>query len=250
VAAVISARSASPAPSSSWKHFLESAGGAALITVAIGGLFGTVLTAMIQVGLREREFQQSWLKSRGDQALVAYKEYLDGELNIVQKAFEAIGKTVAAADNLVILTHPQFDPAAYADEPRKALIAQKSLHRHEFNLAQADWRRTRRVLGFLIAYYHPRSDVIRRRWLAAEQTVEALTTCAERWYLDHAVQYSTTEPCVAERRELDAKLTELSAEFQTGLHYAWEGWESPAQLRHSLEAGVTTQLTTVPKIRP
>src|SRR5437764_6648982 len=62
-----------------WQRFLETTGGAAVITVLIGGIFGQIISSSIQSSLKEREFQQAWLKERGDQALVANKEYLEKE---------------------------------------------------------------------------------------------------------------------------------------------------------------------------
>src|ERR1044071_8086338 len=66
-----------------WQRFLESSGGTAIVTTLIGGIFGAIISGIIQDGTREREFEQSWLKARGDQALVAYKEYLDKEQEVV-----------------------------------------------------------------------------------------------------------------------------------------------------------------------
>src|SRR5690349_6878541 len=50
---------------------------ATLITVLIGSIAATLITGMIQRQAGIREFEQTWLRSRGDQALVSYKEYLD-----------------------------------------------------------------------------------------------------------------------------------------------------------------------------
>ena len=68
-----------------WKSFLQPSVLAALITVLIGGIMGNIIAGTIQAGAKEREFQQSWMKARGDQALLAYKEYTDQEQATEQK---------------------------------------------------------------------------------------------------------------------------------------------------------------------
>ncbi len=224
-----------------WAAFLQSAGGAALITVAIGGLFGTLLTAMIQAGLKERDFQQSWLKARGDQAIVAYKEYLDGELKIVERTYGTSGRMVAATDDVISLSHPQFDPSRYPDSRQRDLFAQKAAIRHEFNLAQADWRKERGALGFLISYYHRGTPQVRDSWREVEAVIDRLSECVERWTLNHAGEYSTLLPCQAERQSIDGKLLALSGGIEAVRRYAWEGWESPSVMRGLLEAADNEQ---------
>src|SRR5713101_7590797 len=52
-----------------WKAFQEPAVLAALVTVLIGGIAATLITGIIQWQAGIREFEQGWLKARGDQAL-------------------------------------------------------------------------------------------------------------------------------------------------------------------------------------
>src|SRR6185503_4847747 len=71
-----------------WQRFLETTGGTALITVLIGGIMGSIITGMIQISAKNREAQQARLTARNSQAQVSYKEYLDKELEIVNRAFD------------------------------------------------------------------------------------------------------------------------------------------------------------------
>src|SRR6266480_3308905 len=84
MAQVVSALRPQGEPSASskspwWKSLLQPSVLTALITVLIGGIMGNIIAATIQAGAKEREFQQTWMKARGDQALLAYKEYTDQE---------------------------------------------------------------------------------------------------------------------------------------------------------------------------
>src|SRR4051812_9953741 len=92
-----------------WQRFLESGGGAAIVTTLIGGIFGAIISGIIQYGAKEREFEQSWLKARGDQALVAYREYLDKEQEVVNETHALIGSCVSASDDLISIMGPNFD---------------------------------------------------------------------------------------------------------------------------------------------
>ena len=93
-----------------WRLFLDSKVLVALVTVLIGGLFGQCISASIQNSLKEREFQQAWLKARGDQALQSHKEYLDKEQQIVLQAYDLIGKCLTAGRDLIDLTDADFAP--------------------------------------------------------------------------------------------------------------------------------------------
>ena len=41
-------------PKPAWQRFLETTGGAALITVLIGGIMGSIITGLIQQGSKQR----------------------------------------------------------------------------------------------------------------------------------------------------------------------------------------------------
>src|SRR5690349_10299963 len=71
---------------------------ATLITVLIGGIAATLITGIIQWRAGVREFDQAWLKSRGDQALVSYKEYLDQEQALMRRTYGSIGACISASD--------------------------------------------------------------------------------------------------------------------------------------------------------
>jgi hypothetical protein len=96
-----------------WQWLLESSGGTALITVIIGGLMGSLITAIIQIGIKSREFEQARVKSRGDQALVAYKDYLEQQRETMKHAYQLIGNCVSASDDLIDITGEYFDPSKF-----------------------------------------------------------------------------------------------------------------------------------------
>src|SRR4029077_7388114 len=76
-----------------WKRFLESSGGAALITVVLGTLGGAVITNLIQSYMQRQQARQQGIA-----------EYIKGEHDTVKAVFELVGQSIAAAENLSTLT--------------------------------------------------------------------------------------------------------------------------------------------------
>ena len=90
-------------------RFLQSSGGTALITVVLGGIVGSLITGMVQSATHEREFDLAWLKARGDQALGAYRDYLDKEQGLVSQAYGLVGEVAASAETLINLASEGMD---------------------------------------------------------------------------------------------------------------------------------------------
>jgi len=47
------------------------------------------------------DFNNAWLKARGDQALSAYKEYVTEQTHVVDEQYRAVGAVVSASEALV-----------------------------------------------------------------------------------------------------------------------------------------------------
>jgi hypothetical protein len=224
-----------------WQRFLESAGGVAVITVLLTGTLGQCITSRIQEGEKEREFQQAWIKARGDQALVAYKEYLDGEQEIVKRAYELIGSSVSASDNLISLTELDFNPfnPDYDREERKVIYDQRTAILDRFNDTSLKWNNQREQLGLLMQYYHKGDREIANSWHTAQESLSKYIDCARNWEHDHRESNLSQEQadaaCKDQEKSLDVGLSGLSKSIDSGRRYAWEGWESPESIRSSLE---------------
>src|SRR5260370_28730462 len=83
------------APKSKLMQFFESASGAALITALVGGILVQLIAFSIQRGIKEREFQQAWMK------------------DVVRSAYTLVGRSVGASEDLMLLTTEAFDPNRY-----------------------------------------------------------------------------------------------------------------------------------------
>jgi len=215
-----------------WQTMLESTGGTALITVIIGGLVGAIITGMIQSGAKDREFEQAWIKARGDQALIAYKDYLEQQRDTVKRAYELVGNCISASDDLIDLTGPDFDPTQYS-----GLEKQRVTLRQNYNNCDRQWRGQRDMFGLLVTYYHHGEPRVIDSWELTKDSVSKFMDCATEWYLSHNDKPSDTSgACKTERESLQKNLVGFGKAVDEARHFAWEGWESPEALRSNLKA--------------
>ena len=236
-----------------WQRFMESTGGAALITVLLGGLLGQCITNQIQKGqkdrehqqavaLKDREFQQAWLKARGDQALVAYQDYLKEEQEVVKRAYELIGNSISASDDLIAITRIDFNPyhPDYSREESKIISEQRITIKDKYIEASAKWRTEREKLGLLMSYYHKGRADVADAWRAAQESITEYMNFAKDWERAH-------EDATLSKGEIDAVLKDkkvalqvilanLSKSLDQGRQYAWEGWDSIENLKATLES--------------
>jgi hypothetical protein len=217
-----------------WQRFLESSGGTALITVIIGGIFGAVISGMIQSSAKDREFQQSWLKARGDQALTAYKEHLTKQQEVVNRAYDLIGKSISAGEDLIAISGVEFSVASYEGEQRRRIEKHRADVIDKFNSSDAAWRSERDSIGLMIDYYHPRQDAVLNAWQGVENSVTGYLNCAEKWRSENPVVEDTSQACGNVRNDLTLNLKEFGKTLETSRTYAWEGWESPDKLKEQL----------------
>jgi len=225
----------SKAPKSSWWRLLESSGGTALITVLLGSVGGAWISGIIQNGQKDREFQQSWLKARGDQALVAYKDYLDKQQDIVKRVYERIGTSISASDDLISLSRPEFALPHSESEQKVKMRKYREEIREKYNTSEREWRNEQETLGFLVDYYYPKQNNVLTAWQELAERVTAYYSCANQWLKDHPITDESDSACKQEKEAFSSSLNELTKALEEHRTYAWEGWESPKDLKLALE---------------
>lgn len=220
-------------PKSKWSLIFETVGGAALITVLVGGIFGGLITALVQFNQKEREFQQTWLKARGDMALAASKEYRDKELETVSQAYDLLGRCIAVSDDLIYLTNPVFDPNKYEDS--RSIEEQRVTMIKNYNSCTREWREQHEKMRLLISYYHNGDPKLSEAWKKVQESATNYMDCGHGWYLAHIRNPIDTEgACKDEREKYSTMVNELNVSFDAARQYMWEGWESPEMLREAL----------------
>jgi hypothetical protein len=224
-------------PKPAWQRFLETSGGTALITVLVGGMFGQFITWTFQEKAKEREFQQEWMKSRGDHALLSYKEYLDGEQELMRHAYELVGNNAAASEDLIEITGEEYAASDNPKTKQQMLEMQK-----RYNAASAQWRVEGKKLEMLMGYYHQGLPQMRGDWRELSGAVSGYVKCASMWKaVWDAKRNEVPTPedvdgaCGKERGRLDDSIDRLNATQEAGRQYGWKGWNSPEELRRALE---------------
>lgn len=208
-------------PKPAWQRFLETTGGAALITVLVGGIMGSVITGLIQRGAKDREAQQARLTARYNQAQVTYKEYLDKELELVNRALDLVGGCTSASDDLVLMTtSPDYDPGQYKDQQIKKNLEEQLMKAiDKYNQMDEKWRGEAHKLGLLMSYYLPEVET---SWQGIEAAVTAQLKCANDVYLaksnddpadaeDPVAQY---KKCEGEHKRVLDGLNQLTKSLQ------------------------------------
>lgn len=217
------------------RFFLQSTGGTAFITVFIGGICGALIAAIIQTGQKDREFQQSWLKGRGDQALVAYKDYLDKQQDIVKRVYERIGTSISASDDLITLTRPQFAVTNFQGDEKERVRKFRVEIRDKYNASNREWRNEQETLGLLMNYYNPKQNTVLAAWKDVSEKVEGYANCALQWLEKHPISDESATPCKQEKDAFSLSLDGLTKALEATRTYAWQGWENPGALKSALE---------------
>jgi hypothetical protein len=220
VAEVLKQRSATKPdepPKSKLMQFFESASGAALITALVGGLLVQLIAVSIQRGIKEREFQQAWMK------------------DVVRSAYTLVGKSVGASEDLMLLTTDNFDPDKYPKGKDRDLVEkQRVLLKEQYNDADREWRRQQEALALLIGFYH-RDDPkpVMDAWEEQGKAVSDFMDCAREFHLRNRVlppgqREDPSKACLSQKDQVKAEtvfLTERLSRSRPVLARWWEFWK-------------------------
>lgn len=136
-----------------WQRLLESNGGAALITVLIGGVFGTLLSQNFQNKQQERE-----------QKMKLYTLSLNSQSAVATSSMELIGETVYAISSLTETKGPDFAFDPSDPEDRKDKEQQIKNIELKFNLISESWNKKALSQGFLLCLNYNKSPEIELKW--------------------------------------------------------------------------------------
>ncbi len=151
-----------PAPAKpAWQRFLESNGGAAFVTVLIGGVFGTLLSNNFQNRQQERE-----------QKMKLYTLSLNEQSKVSSSSMELLGETVHAASSLAETRGDAFvfdpsDAVAY-----KAVSDQIKEIKLKFNAASELWSKKGLSQGFILGLNSSNHLLIEQKWRTIAKKVD------------------------------------------------------------------------------
>jgi hypothetical protein len=213
-----------------WQYIVEPVVLTSLITVIIGGLFGSAITAIYQEEMKTREAQQAAMMARGDQALVWYKDHLSQEQGLLGRAFSLVGECVSASDRLISQTGPAFRQKFRGDN-KKSVEKQQNDIKHGFNETKAKWHKERVELSYLLGYYFAEQTDVPVWWSKVDGSVTSYLDCAERWNNSHQLNASapteeeTRNACKSDYDDLSGKVGELTKRLEAARQYPWKQTE-------------------------
>lgn len=206
-------------PEAFWKRFLQSVGGAALISA----LLGTQLSGYINAATAERAKTTESQRKTIELRLAAYKEYLDQQRDVVLRASEMMGRCVAASEELIALTDPAFDPSRYDD----GLQGQRVEIKEKFNVCAREWNTEYNKLSILMGYYHTGQPAVAAAWGEVQRATAGYMECAQQWYVNNsAAPVATAAACKAEKEELKRGVDEFSRQLGAARQYVWQELQS------------------------
>jgi rubrerythrin len=201
---------------------LATPGGAALVTVILGGILGTLLNSCIQAGLKDREMEQARQKSRGDLALIEYKDYLERRQEAIKSVFETVGK--CAAVSLALISRTELDPKDYRTSQDKWL-QENSDAEDKLLAAQKEWRTKQDSLGLQVSYYYENDVDLMNSWNEVKASLTNCITTAIRTYKgyeDDLVPRDVSAVYGPATKDLDEKLAGFAARLERMNKYLWK----------------------------
>ncbi|HTP33813.1 MAG TPA: hypothetical protein VMJ75_16655 [Candidatus Acidoferrales bacterium] len=206
-----------------WERILNSSTVTALATVLVTGIFSNLVIGWTQQRNKEREV-----------ALLGYKEYLSAQLKSVEQVYDLVGRLRAAAEDLITITSPNFEPARFEGKDRAELRREAIDVQKNFNAVEQEWRRRRESLGFLMVYYHQAQPGTVDAWVKMEKVLNAYSACAEKWHNEHVGEHDsdvTSTPCRTEQAATSSSLAELTKQLAKAQYAPGVGASSATRSR-------------------
>lgn len=233
---------AAPKTSKPLLDLLSSAGGTALVTVLLGGVVAQMISCDAQRRNQQREFNNGWLKARGDQALTARKEFVDGKHNSLDEILRTIGEVSAASEELIDITQPDFAIGSYKSKADiDKVVSEQTRVTTRFEKAEASWTPAQQRFSFEVAYYSRGNRDVLKSWGKLRDSVNALRKCASGIYIQWhkagrglATYRYNPDYCNAQQGEVDANAADLGQNFGVVNDQPWTGWDNPIALKREL----------------
>jgi hypothetical protein len=178
-----------------WRIFIESTGGAALITVLLGGIVAGLITNEYQRHMKAREQQQAENKAISEQAALTYKEYLEQGKETVTKTYDLVGKCISESDELIALAKTDFFTGAFNRDPKikNEMLRRRNAVIAEFNDTDSRWRKERDTVGLLMSHHHNGDAEVVKAWRTVQNSVTEYLTCAQRYHFIKNLAYDYVE---------------------------------------------------------
>ena len=213
-----------------WLLVLDSKAVVALITILLSGFAAQWVSWVLQNKIAEREFNASWLKARGDQALQSHLQAIEQKRNVVEQIAGGMGRVITASRALIA--------SASFDTSNATTAVQVGKIQREFNDAQTAWSAQEYRLGFLLSYYSGGGVATTAAWRDVTRAADAYLECTSTWYDKRRSSSALRSDaiCSTQRDTLVDTLTRLSVDSHVTTES--KGWDNPDRLKEAL--GIAT----------
>lgn len=221
-------------PKPTWQRFLESPGGAAIISAILVGIFSQMTTYTAQRATSEKELRDAYTKARTEMILVTQKDYLEQQKEIIKRAYELIGSSISASEDLITLS-TGYSITTFDSASREAITKQRATTLEKYNTVYEQWRTEKGKLRLLLSYYNSHRPEVLAAWIGAEEAVTAYTYCTQRWYLELQMSQNNGGDgsiCKKQKDEVWKNLDRLNSSLASSNLYSWE---SPDNLKATTE---------------
>jgi hypothetical protein len=209
----------------------------AVVTVALTGVFSTVIASRLQDSAKERELKNTWLHDRAAHRTAAQKTFLDEQRTAAEQAFKCVGRLRMAAQNLLRTTGNAFADSNFKPGRRQLVNEQQREQlRGEFNGADDEWEKTSEQFRYMLADYPVTENKVPPAWDQLHVAVEDLRRCAESQYLLWTSDGTPrSEACRDQDSLVMAQWQKLSTALRLSRERARWDWENASALGDVIE---------------
>lgn len=159
--------------------FLQTAGGAALITVILGGIVGGILNGQIQQDLSRREHRQALQAARLDTQLLMDRNFLEAQTTATQQLLSSIGEYVSRIQSRAVTKGPEFKAGVNTtSEQKEKLDAQRDAALQAYNSALEAWVAKVHSSEFILRHYYDNDQDVISAWQKVLDKVDAYSEFA------------------------------------------------------------------------
>lgn len=189
-----------------WLSILNSSSVTALITTLVGGVIVAFVTSQYQDKEKERD------RTRAETA-----DYLERERKVVEDAFNATGRVIAAAEDMIQATSMAFDVQhRSSSELPKTIRNKKQEIVNHYNDADENWHAQRTTLTLRLRMEHGADQEVASAWDKTSSAVTEFSDCARTWFEEHPAPVDNDklkEACASRKHTLAESLDSLTGEI-------------------------------------
>lgn len=190
---------------SRWLSILDSSSVTALITTLVGGVIVAYVSSQYQNKEKER-----------DRARAETADYLERERKVVEDAFNATGRVIAASEDMIQATSTAFDERHRTPSELKTIRNKKQEIVNHYNDADENWHAQRTTLTLRLRMEHAASQDVSSAWDKTSSGVTEFSDCSRIWFEQHTDPVDNDklkEACASRKHALEENLASLTTEI-------------------------------------